>query len=805
MSKARRAALLSSIIASCVVVAVIVSCRLTGDRHESPRAFASDPILTLGHGAFVGQDGKEFVPDVDFIVSLQAHYIGVLTARLDSKKSGASAADAKRMESIAYKLVDDAVLAGAVQIDWLLERVEGADVAHMTMVNHALRWFYINRIQENPVLPRPDGTWFKGLREDVAARLKDAGFVVAIATSEGGAAYRASCEKAGVPLPSRVMSSDWTNRGTFDREFLSETSEAELWLWESSDPPGVCLALPRYIMNNGNATNDIDLLGVICLGTQSNKACFFDNPRRRTFRRGEQPRLSEFVGGADLVANGQGICTECHAGENPYVVHPEKTAFAGLTDRLRPQGWHDPLVVASWPHNPGPTNILDAVSSPRSCASCHTRSFAGRFPEVSQELGGYCAVVLGQAVGALPKRTMPMGGGNITNFQPHIDALRQACQGAEPSEGVVVDSSGFNDDASYISPPRLYEPIYACATNVAVRGAVLDAKVVVFVNGTEAKTFSPARDPDRTEITGLPELRIGDIVTARQVSGGVTSDPSPPVTVRDHRLDYPGGLPAPSIDPTTVYECSGVIAVRHVPGAKVTVLVNGGSPVTFTGSGGGWTAIAPGKRPFAIGDAFTASIALCADTSPMSAPVWAADAPASIPAARFNPASIVSGQELVNIENLTNGSESTVTEATLGTVGTFSTPISWKPNYDVATRIGRPLSSSDRLSVGQQLCDVRADGIATVPLECRDLPAPRIRHPLVGETFVIVTEAVPGARIRIYDGSNTEIGDGSGVVIVLRRAITGADTLTVTQQVGNCVGTKAYRVSVRNPGSKKKG
>jgi hypothetical protein len=397
---------------------------------------------------------------------------------------------------------------------------------------------------------------------------------------------------------------------------------------------------------------------------------------------------------------------------------------------------------------------------------------------------------------------MPMGGGNIANFQPHIAALTQACGGAPSGGGVVVDAD-FADNAGFLSPPRLYEPIYQCATTVAVRGAVLDAKVELFVNGTLVASHSPARDPDKIEFIGLTALTAGDVVSARQIAGTATSDPSPAVTVRDHTLDFPGGLPAPAIDPTLVYECSSVIAVRHVPSAKVTVLVNNGTPVSFIGSGSGWTAITPGKQPFVIGDVFTATAALCSDESPSSAPVWAADAPSLIPAAKFNPANTFNGQELVLIEELTNGSKSTVGELVLGQVGTFSTPVSWKPNYDVATKIGRPLNSADRLTIAQDLCGVTSTSEPTTVLDCEDLPAPRIRHPLVGETFVIVTESIPGARVRIYDANADELGDGSGIVIQLKRAITGADTLTVVQDVGPCEGRKGYLVSVRNPGSTK--
>lgn len=110
----------------------------------------------------------------------------------------------------------------------------------------------------------------------------------------------------------------------------------------------------------------------------------------------------------------------------------------------------------------------------------------------------------------------------------------------------------------------------------------------------------------------------------------------------------------------------------------------------------------PAKRPFVIGDAFTAEISLCKEVSPLSARQKAVAAPASLPAPTFNPPTI----------------------------------------------------------------------------------------------------SVPGARIRVYDGGGIEIGDGSGAVIVLSRALTGADTLPLVQQLGECTSSTGYRVSVRNASSK---
>ncbi|MCR6653640.1 MAG: hypothetical protein NVV73_20025 [Cellvibrionaceae bacterium] len=81
--------------------------------------------------------------------------------------------------------------------------------------------------------------------------------------------------------------------------------------------------------------------------------------------------------------------------------------------------------------------------------------------------------------------------------------------------------------------------------------------------------------------------------------------------------------------------------------------------------------------------------------------------------------------------------------------------------------------------------------------ECDDIPAPKIRIPLAGETFVIVTEAVPGARIQVYASNGTELGDGSGNVITLNRPLIAGEELRVTQSIDECKGRYAYKVTVR--------
>ncbi|WP_337043827.1 hypothetical protein [Emticicia sp. 17c] len=769
--------------------------------------FTTDPVVSVGHGALIGADGQEIKPEQQFIESAQKFYIDKLQKLAGQDKKATLKAEVERKQKDIYQLVDDKVLANALYLDWLIETLKPDNFAQLSIINKGLRWKYVTEIQKNPVLPDKDGNWNKGLRMEVITKLKGLGVSSsALTTVNNGEAYRKECLEAGVPVPREMFSGEWKFQGIIDNVFISRGAQAELWLYESESPKGVCLALPRYPIRDGKVSDNATLFGVICLGTNTGKACFFDNPTGKTFKRNVRVSFNEWVGGTDLKLQEStgGMCTDCHAGENPYVVHPDKPPFAGIIDKLKSPVWHDPLVDASWVHNPGPSVLLDAVDSDRKCTSCHTSRSAGRFPEVSNRLSGYCSMVLANAVGSMPIRTMPQGDlSGISFYMNHINALKNAC-GAAPGDPGVVVKVNPQEDPSFISPPIVFDPIYQCATTVAVRGVILNAKVNLYVNGTLVRTISPARDPDKTDFNGLPALRAGDKVKATQEFNGVVSGPSNEVTVKDYKADYPSGLPAPTIDPSLVYECANVIAVRHVPGANVTIYSNGGSPVTYIGGGSGWTIFSPSKRPFSVGDKFTAEISLCNDKSPISAPVTAIAAPASLGSPQFNPPAIIDGQELIALSGLTNGSVTTVTVTGAGSAK-FTMPISYINNFDIATKIGRKLRAGDVMTAFQELCIKGPTTRTPEGSRCDALAAPKIAHPVVGSDVVVVTSSVPGARIRVYDGSGKEIGDGSGSIIKLSRKITGTDTLIVVQQVGECTSKEGYKVGVRNASDQKKG
>ncbi len=767
------------------VPALLLLLLLSAQLH-SATFFTQDPLRVVAHGTFVGSDGRPVKPDAEFIEAAQRFYMDDLSRRFASRFQ---TSNAEKKRALIDQTVEDRFLARALYIDWLLETVRPVNQANLTNNNAALRHAYLNLYRRDITQEKS----FLGLAPDIWERLRDNDVVVYSATSASGPEYIKECAAAGVPIPPPIFGPGWMFRGEITEEFISWTSTSDLWEYSSTSPAGLCLALPR----SPRGSDEADLFGVICLGTETSKACFWDNPNNKTFTKGVPVDIGEFVGGFDLVANGQGTCTDCHAGENPYVIHPEMSAFSSIVSNVYPGSWYDPLVAAVWPQNPGPTGVLAGVGSKEKCDSCHKQGGNGRFPDVSVALPGYCDFVLKNALDksfafASPyPGTMPPYGMTRSDFDPHITRLLQACENY-PSVGeeVPVDNK---DDPALISPPQIIEPLYACATMVSVKGAIYGAKVTLLINGVDVGSL--IAHSTVMETFNVPDLAVGDQVETYQEFAGVISAKSALVVVKDHQVDYPAGLPAPNMDPTLIYECANNIAVRHVPGAKLTVYSDGGSPVTVSTSTD-WTSVWPAVRPFYVGETFEAEIQLCKDKSPLSAKANAVAAPASLPAPSFVPPALYPGQTLVSLQNLVNGTKTTIGEMGTGDLTSIQVPISWWPDIDVATPLGRPLQSGDQLTARQELCTKGPESETPPAGKCEELPAPKIQQPIDGDTWVVVTESVPSARIHIYDAGGAEIGDGSGTVITLTRPVVAGEFLTAVQQVGECMGKTGYRIQV---------
>jgi hypothetical protein len=246
----------------------------------------------------------------------------------------------------------------------------------------------------------------------------------AIPTANSGQAYIDECRNAGVPIPPDWGDSRWVWNGALTNPFISTSLNAQVYYYKpNTSPAGICYALPRM---DGNGV--VKLLGIICQGNETSRACFWDNsangvqfdvPTINTFT-----PLSRFAGGAALNGATGGTCTNCHAGENVFNIHPGTPldlAAKGIT--VKPNSFVQPIVHASWPQNTSP-NTVDGA-----CGTCHNQSVVGRFPRLSTEVSGHCDIMAtAWSRGSMP----PPGTPDSPDFREHFLAMQQACLQTAP-------------------------------------------------------------------------------------------------------------------------------------------------------------------------------------------------------------------------------------------------------------------------------------------------------------------------------------------------------------------------------------
>ena len=303
----------------------------------------------------------------------------------NSALAGLDAEDRERFEALSRSAaqldlprpLQQSILLGALAQEGLLP-----SSAYLAEVNHTVRMEWL-RLTLDPGAFRETIDPNEALPLELMPRLIELGLVgttqQALRDVPGGREYRALCRENGVPPPpdwlkrQGMTRGDWRYEGDLKTNFLRLGTPTEVWSFRSTSPAGTCIALPRF------ASSDlISAAGIICLGTDTGNACFYD--KADLDPEADYP-IDEFQAGATL--QGGGICTDCHAGENPFIVHPAEPLNLGSA--IRSPIWHVPLVKPSWPQNPGPMGILNQLELPpgeRKCSECHVAGFAGRFPDV---------------------------------------------------------------------------------------------------------------------------------------------------------------------------------------------------------------------------------------------------------------------------------------------------------------------------------------------------------------------------------------------------------------------------------------
>jgi hypothetical protein len=382
----------------------------------------NDPIAYIGHGAMFSQDGKEIIPTPEFIRDTQNQYIDTLT-RVINENQRSEFQSLRALLQSQSKTPTESLLANSVLIDWLIDVANVSYGNALKGKNNLIKQYLTSEI---PLINQPlafnPGDSFK-IGESLQATLRNKGlsaYIDSAASISGGTAYAETCSKSNVPIPPNWGDSKWIDKGELKTLFISKTLKyVKVYAYDSTNPEGVCLALPR-----GNTINsDITLLGIICLGRNSSKACFWDNQingKSTPIKRGQPAELLEhFSGGPDLDGEAGGFCSDCHSGENPFIIHPNSALGAknlkGL--KLKSAKWYEPIVAATWPQNPGPTTIPNPDIDGESCTGCH------KLPDMSR-LSFYCSDVFDNAV----VQTMPPGSPGDPAYKAHVNALRSSCK-----------------------------------------------------------------------------------------------------------------------------------------------------------------------------------------------------------------------------------------------------------------------------------------------------------------------------------------------------------------------------------------
>ena len=393
----------------------------------------SDPIAFIGHGAIFGHDGKEINVTPQFIREAQKYYIDTLYTQSPADKRAEF--DRKRLSVSIQLQGQDELVANSYLIDFLIKAADPQDGGRLASKNSLLKVFLLSKLPSiNQPLKlkgeegyRPPDALLALLQRERLVNDRKSSSTVA----EERLAYIKACTDASVPIPPDWdfgISGKWQSKQKLDRDKLfigRDKPDVEVFAYDSTSPEGLCLALPRA----KTETSDIELLGIICLGKVSSKACFWDNQKEDLgflIPRGTVVKLTDFAGGPELYGGSGDVCTACHAGENPYILHPKtnlgEPKLRGL--KLRSDAWYQPLVSPRWPQNPGATDILDTIASPGSCLECHTKGGSGgRLPKISVDTRVYCYNVLKNAI----DNTMPPHRPKDPDYAAHANALLAAC------------------------------------------------------------------------------------------------------------------------------------------------------------------------------------------------------------------------------------------------------------------------------------------------------------------------------------------------------------------------------------------
>jgi hypothetical protein len=543
---------LTYVLAFCILVGIFGVLGL-----QPAGAQDQEPIAAAGHGGFFDQDGHQIPLTLSFVAKAQAWYRNKLLSNLTPAKKLEFAAFEKRLLVGLKTNGQEKLVVQHQSLEWLLANTESVKLKLQTAGKlRALRYEMNWKLPEQGDLKIVDKREPFILRPEVIRRLesmafKPVGNIRAHAlsvTTNSGQAYIDECRAAGVPIPPSINVMDpagiagWKSQGFIpqtDQFIVGSPAEVRTYRtappFTATNPEGMCYSLPRY---TDSSLSTFALDGVICMGKQSSKVCFWDNqwtnPVTSTVEAFEIPAGTQIpigvpttlggkyqAGGKEIEFGPGQVCTDCHAGENPYITHPKSNlAPSGpvvlweslwLTQNLPTMAInrYDPLVASSWPQN---QSSQAGSTVPAPCSGCHFKGSAGRFPHLSNQIPSYCNIVLAQAI----TRTMPPPPSTPGSAAATANAFKDAWCNAPPDS-----TSEDLGDPHLTTVNGVHYDFQSAGEFVILRDD--DGFQIQVRQGPIATTFNPGADPH----DGLATcVSLNTAVAARVGTHRITYEPN---------------------------------------------------------------------------------------------------------------------------------------------------------------------------------------------------------------------------------------------------------------------------------------
>ena len=307
-------------VAAALGAVLLVGCTPSGTpivdapprKDERDVAATGDPaqIVTAGHGELFDSDMRRVIVDEKSLIFMQDGLMKrVDTAAVDPRL--------RKLASESNITVAERFWLRGAMINAALERRDDRASRQMMQVNDLLLQ-RSGRFREFILSPA------------LLAKLREFfGRLVELANATD---YIRRCRAAGVPIPPdfATTGTHWEYQGNLATNLLGRSAFAGVYTYHDPDVRGACVALPRGSGDAGSAS------GIICQSATTGAACFWDNKLR------SGGPTAPFMGWRNLTLriadlqdgdNLRNDCTECHSGNNVFVVLPDDPTWGRLLRR----------------------------------------------------------------------------------------------------------------------------------------------------------------------------------------------------------------------------------------------------------------------------------------------------------------------------------------------------------------------------------------------------------------------------------------------------------------------------------------